>query len=338
MPWAEKRPETAERGAGMYDIGIDVGGTNIAAGIVDESMRIVARGNVKTDRTADTKRLADSVAALTEALLAESGIAPEAVCSAGVGVPGTANLETGRLEYANNLPGCSGDLCVALRERLGRKVFFDNDANAAAWGEYLACRSAGERLPESFLMVTLGTGVGGGIILDGKIWRGVNFAAGELGHMTICRDGVPCSCGRRGCLEAYASAEALVARARKKVGKEKKSLLWELCGDNPDNLNGRLIFEAYRRGDRAAVKSVEKYAAYLSEGLANIINILQPQVLCIGGGISRAGDILIPMLRELVRDKIYSRDSARNTELVAAKLDNDAGIIGAAKLGMCDFS
>ena len=150
--------------------------------------------------------------------------------------------------------------------------------------------------------------------------------------MTIRYNGISCSCGRRGCLEAYASAEALIARAKRAMEKQKKSLLWALCNENQGNMNAKLVFDAYRQGDETAQKVIGKYAEYLSEGLANIINILQPEVLCIGGGISRSGDILLPLLRERVREKIYSRDSARNTELTAAKLDNDAGIIGAAKL------
>ena len=153
--------------------------------------------------------------------------------------------------------------------------------------------------------------------------------------MTIRYNGIPCNCGRRGCLEAYASGEALIAQTEKVMAKKTKSLLWELCRENRGYVNGKLVFDADRRGDKAAVKIVRKYVGYLSEGLVNIINILQPEVLCIGGGISRSGDILLPMLRELVQEKIYSRDSAENTKLVAARLDNDAGIIGAAKLRLC---
>lgn len=320
----------------MYDIGIDVGGTNIAAGVVDENMQIVAGKSVKTDRTADTGHLVEAVAALAEALLEESGISPEEVQSVGVGVPGTANLDTGRMEYANNLPDCSGDLCGGLRERLGRRVCFDNDANAAAWGEYLACRAAGGRLPGSFLMVTLGTGVGGGIILDGKIWRGVNFAAGELGHMTICRDGIACSCGRRGCLEAYACAGALIGQARRRMGQARESLLWKFCGGDDALLDGRMVCEAVRAGDRAAQAVMREYIGYLGEGLVNLINIFQPEVICIGGGVGNSPDVLLPPLREYVKDRVYSRDSEKNTLLQPAALGNDAGIIGAALLRLSE--
>ena len=312
----------------MYRIGIDLGGTFIAAGLVNESLRILDKLSVPTSAPRPMEGIADDMAALTGKLLERSGLRREELAAVGVGVPGTANRENGHLEDANNLGFDDEPFVSVLEERLGLPVRFGNDANAAAWGEYLVL----DKKPDSFLMVTLGTGVGGGIIQDGKILRGVNYAAGELGHMTIRYNGIPCNCGRRGCLEAYASAEALIARARRAMDKKRKSFLWELCGQNQENMNAKLVFDAYRQGDKTAVKVLEKYAELLSEGLANMINILQPRVLCIGGGISRSGDILLPMLRERVSGKIYSRDSAVNTELRAARLDNDAGIIGAAKL------
>lgn len=321
-------PGGAQGCEAMYDIGIDVGGTGITAGLVDEKCRLVAGKSIATDRNMTTGALAELLMRLIRELMAENGVNASGIQTIGVGVPGTANAETGRIEYANNLPCCQGDFRGLLQGQTSKKVYFENDANAAAWGEYLVL----DKKPQSFLMVTLGTGVGGGIIQDGRILRGVNYAAGELGHMTIRYNGIPCSCGRRGCLEAYASAEALIARAKRAMEKQKKSLLWTLCNENQGNMNAKLVFDAYRQGDETAQKVIGKYAEYLSEGLANIINILQPEVLCIGGGISRSGDILLPLLRERVREKIYSRDSARNTELTAAKLDNDAGIIGAAKL------
>ena len=315
----------------MYDIGIDVGGTGIAAGLVDDGCRIIAKKGIATDRSMTAEAMSVVLVTLARELMTGSQVSPDQVKSIGVGVPGTANRKTGWIEYANNLPCCQGNIRQLLQEQTAKSIYLENDANAAAWGEYLCF---GDK-PESFVMVTLGTGVGSGIIQDGKILRGINYAAGELGHMTIRYNGIPCNCGRRGCLEAYASGEALIAQTEKVMAKKTKSLLWELCRENRGYVNGKLVFDAYRRGDKAAVKIVRKYVGYLSEGLVNIINILQPEVLCIGGGISRSGDILLPMLRELVQEKIYSRDSAENTKLVAARLDNDAGIIGAAKLRLC---
>jgi glucokinase len=316
----------------MYDIGIDVGGTGIAAGLVDNECRIVAGKSIATDRWLTAESMAGTLTELVRELMEESGVHLSAVRTIGVGVPGTANCETGRIEYANNLPFCQGNLRELLQMRFSKKVYFENDANAAAWGEYLVLG----KKPASFLMVTLGTGVGGGIIQDGRILRGVNYAAGELGHMTIHYNGIPCNCGRRGCLEAYTSAEALIARTRNAMEKKRDSLLWGLCHENPENMNAKLVFDAYRQGDETAAKVIGEYADFLSEGLANIINILQPEVLCIGGGISRSGDILLPLLRERVSGMIYSRDSEKNTELRVARLDNDAGIIGAAKLRLCE--
>ena len=312
----------------MYDIGIDVGGTGIAAGLVDSCNRIVAQKTIPTDRSLTARGMSETLVALTDELLSEAKVSKGRIKSVGVGVPGPANRKTGRIEYANNLPYCQGNIRQLLQAQTSKKVYFENDANAAAWGEYLCL----ERRPESFVMVTLGTGVGGGIIQNGRILRGINYAAAELGHMTIRYDGIPCNCGRKGCFEAYASAEALAAQAREMMEKKKKSLMWELCGGDLTQVNGRLVFDAVRRGDKAASKVVEDYAGYLSEGLANIINILQPEVLCIGGGISKSADLLIPMLQVLVRDKVYSRESTVNTRLVAAKPDSEAGIIGAAKL------
>lgn len=312
----------------MYDIGIDVGGTGITAGLVDDSLKIVARKNIPTDRSMTAKAMSETLVSLARELIEENRISLKRIRSIGVGVPGTANRKTGRIEYANNLPYCQGNIRQLLQGQTSRKIYFENDANAAAWGEYLCLG----RKPDSFVMVTLGTGVGGGIILNGKIVRGINYAAAELGHMTIRYDGIPCSCGRRGCLEAYASGEALIEQAREMMQKKTKSLMWSLCRGDLAQVNGKLVFDAVRQGDKAAAKVVEDFAEYLSEGIANIINILQPDLLCIGGGISKSGDILLPVLEELVRSKIYSRDSTENTKLVAAKLDNDAGIVGAAKL------
>ena len=312
----------------MYDIGIDVGGTGISAGLVDDRYHIVAEKTIKTDRSLTARGMSETLTELTKELMSEAKVSQWKIKSVGVGVPGTANRKTGRIEYANNLPYCQGNIRQLLQAQVSRKVYFENDANAAAWGEYLCT----ERKPKSLVMLTLGTGVGGGIIQNGRIVRGVNYAAAELGHMTIRYDGVMCNCGRKGCLEAYASAEALAAQAKEMMEKKKKSLMWELCGGDLKQADGRIVFDAFRQGDRAAQKVVADYVGYLSEGIANIINILQPEILCIGGGVSKSADLLLPMLGESVWDKIYSRESTVNTRIVASKADRNAGIIGAAKL------
>lgn len=316
----------------MYYIGIDVGGTNLAAGLVDEKLHIIYRKNKATDRSAGVEQMADELAVLVEELLAEASVSKESVHCIGMGVPGTANLKTGQIEYANNLPFCQGNLRQLLAEKTGIKVYMDNDANAAAWGEYLVCESK----PSSFVMVTLGTGVGCGVILNGKLFRGVNYAAGEIGHMTIKRNGRPCPCGRKGCLELYASAEALVQQAKKKMLKKENSVLWQLCDNNIEEMNGRKFFEAVRMEDKCACKVRDRFVKYLSEGLLDLINMLQPEVICIGGGISKAGDCFMPQVNARIAEVVYSKDSADNTLLTVAQLGNDAGIIGAAMLYLCD--
>lgn len=299
--------------AATYRIGVDVGGTNLAAGILDSTGAIIGRAGKPTDRSMTTKTLASDIFELSETLVRDLGADMSSVGSIGVCVPGTVNQDTGELEYANNLPNLCGDLRAAIGENFGKiPVYLENDANAAALGEYTAQKRDGD-----FVMVTLGTGVGGGVIIAGKLLTGVNFAAAELGHMTIRYDGVLCSCGRRGCFEMYGSAEALKAQAAEH-------------GMNAPN--AKTVFDAYRAGEAVAVEVVDQYITYLAEGITNIINIFQPKTLCIGGGVSKADDILLPKLREKVMPMIYSREAEVNTEIIAATLYNDAGIIGAANL------
>lgn len=316
----------------MYYIGIDVGGTSLAAGLVNEKYQIIYRKSVPTDRSVDAEQLVDMLAALASELISGAGVRKEEIKSIGLGVPGTANLQTGQIEYANNLPFCQGDLRKSLKEKTGLEVYFDNDANAAAWGEYLMC----EDKTDSFVMVTLGTGIGCGIVLNGKLFRGANYAAGEIGHMTVKRNGRSCTCGRRGCLELYASAQALVEQAKKKMRKKEESILWKLCDNNVEEMDGRKFFEAVRMEDKCACKVLKWFTKYLGEGVLDVINMLQPEVVCIGGGISKAADLFLPQVEKYVAENVYSKDSARNTQLLAAKLGNDAGIIGAAMLHLCD--
>lgn len=312
----------------MYRIGIDLGGTSIAAGLVDGSRRIVDKLSVPTNAPRPMAGIADDMAALAEELLARNGLRREDLAAVGAGVPGTANRENGHLEDANNLGFDDEPFVSVLEERLGLPVRFGNDANAAAWGEYQA---SGSR-EDSFVMMTIGTGIGGGVILNGKLWDGVNGAAAEFGHMTIRYDGAPCTCGRVGCFEAYASATALIRQARERMAAVQDTLLWKLCGGEPDQVEARTVFEGAAAGDEACRALLDVYTAYLAEGAANIVNLFQPAVLCVGGGVSRAGEALLTPLREKTAKRIYSQNAKRNTRITLAQLDNDAGIIGAALL------
>lgn len=312
----------------MYRIGIDFGGTFIAAGLVDGSMRIVDRRSVRTNVPRPMEGMADDMAAMVRDILSRNGLRKEDLASVGVGVPGTANGRNGHIEDANNL-GFDDEPFVSLLEgKVGLPVCFGNDANAAAWGEY----RAGGYEEDSFIMMTIGTGIGGGVILNGKLWTGVNDAAAEFGHMTIRYDGAPCNCGRKGCFEAYGSATALIGQARERMRSDDAALLWELCGGDLNRLEAKTVFDGAGRGDGACVQLLDAYTTYLAEGAANIINLFQPAYLCVGGGVSRAGGALLTPLREKTAKRVYSQNAKRNTQIVLAKLDNDAGIIGAALL------
>lgn len=312
----------------MYRIGIDFGGTSIVAGLVDESMKLVDKVSVRTNAPRPIESMIEDMAGMTEELIAGRCLSREDIASVGVGVPGTANPENGHMEDANNLGFADTPFVSLLEERVRLPVRFGNDANAAAWGEY---RTGGYE-EDSFVMMTIGTGIGGGVILNDRLWAGINGAAAEFGHMAICCGGTACNCGRRGCFEAYASATALIRQARAQMREEKETALWRLCGGDPKNLEARTVFDGAATGDAVCRQLLDDYTTCLAEGVANIINIFQPAYLCVGGGVSRAGEALLRPLREKTAERVYSRNAKRNTRIVLARLDNDAGIIGAALL------
>lgn len=313
----------------MYRIGIDLGGTNIVVGLVEQDFRIVDKCSVKTQVPRSVESMTADMAQMARTLLERNRLLWQDVASVGVGVPGTANPENGHMEDANNLGFDDVPFLPLLAKKIPVPVHFGNDANVAAWGEYLT----GGYQEDSFVMVTVGTGIGGGIILGGSLWPGINGAAAEFGHMTIDHDGVPCNCGRRGCFEAMASANALITQAREQMRKHPESLLWSLCGGNAAKVEAKTVFDGAAAGDETARELLDVYITYLAEGITNIINVFQPAVLCIGGGVSRAGEVLLRPLREEVARRVYSRNSKRNTRIELAKLGNDAGILGAALLG-----
>ena len=315
----------------MYYIGIDLGGTNIAVGIVDESFKIVKKGSTPTLVNRDPELIIADMGKLCIELLAETGIGLEEVVCAGIAAPGSVNPRTGIIEYANNLPFLRFPIADTLRKYLPvRKVYLENDANAAALGEAVGGAAKGKRLS---VMITLGTGVGGGVIIDGKIYSGFNYAGAELGHTVIEYNGRQCSCGRKGCFEAYASATALVSMTKEKLAACKDTLMWEMCGNDLNKADARIAFAAMKKGDRAGKEVVDMYISYLACGITNMINIFQPEVLLIGGGVCNEKDYLLKPLTEIVNADQYTRNQAVKTEIKIAALGNDAGIVGAAALG-----
>ncbi len=314
----------------MYRLGIDLGGTNIASGVVDENFKIVGEGKIKTNASRPAEEIIDDMAKSALMAIENAGLTLDDIESVGVGTPGTVIYETGVVSYANNLGFYDVPLAEMLGKKLGKSVYVENDANAAAYGEYIAGAGKGA---DNFVAITLGTGVGGGVILGGKIYSGSNCAGSELGHTVIQMDGVGCTCGRNGCFEAYSSATALIRQTKQAMTRYPDSVMWKLCGNDINTVSGRTAFEAARQGDKAAEAVVEDYIKYLAVGLANIVNIFQPDVLCVGGGISNEGEYLMAPVRQIVLGENYARYSSKRTELKAAKLGNDAGIIGAAYLG-----
>ena len=314
----------------MYRIGIDLGGTNIVAGIIDENNKIVAKASRKTNAPRAAEGIFDDMADCVKEAMAQLGIANDDVISIGVGTPGSVNKELELIEFANNLGFDNVPAYRMLRERTGiEKVWFDNDANCAALGEAVAGCGKGVK---SFVMVTLGTGVGSGIIVNGKLVTGLNYAAGEMGHTVIVYNGEQCNCGRRGCWERYASATALIMQTKDAMRRNSSSLMWEMVDGDITNVSGRTAFDAMRKGDEAAKKVVDKYIGYLACGISNIVNIFQPEILAVGGGIGNEKENLLVPVRRILASERYSIHAKKQTQLRVAELGNDAGVIGAALL------
>ena len=315
----------------MYYLGIDLGGMSIKAGLCDEEGNILVQESCPTVRDEDGDRITKDMAELCLRVLAKGGVRPEELEYAGIASPGTNDSERGVIVYACTLPFLHYPIAEKLSELTGiKKIYIDNDANAAAKGE--ATFGAAKGYKDS-VFLTIGTGVGGGILVDGKILSGFNFAGAELGHTVIIHNGKPCTCGRKGCLECYASATALMEQTREKMEQRKDSLMWKLCDGKIENVDGRTAFDAMRAGDEAAKEVVDTYIGYLACGVTNFINVFQPEVFSIGGGISNEKDALLEPLKKIVEVEQYSRNSDKKTIIKIAELGNRAGIIGAASLG-----
>lgn len=317
-----------------YYIGIDLGGTNIGAAVLNGSNDILVKQSEKTDMSRGFKGLCEDMAALCQRLTQACNLTMADISSVGIGCPGMINEETGQVVFSNNLSLYHEDLTEAMMALLPCPVFAANDANAAALGEYVA--GCGAEV-SSMVAVTLGTGVGSGIIIKGEIIGGFNYSGGELGHMVIERHGRLCTCGRKGCLEAYASATGLIQSAQERMQEHEDSLLWSLAEGMLEKVTGRLVFEARDKGDPVALQVVEDYIEVLALGIANMVNALQPELIAIGGGISHQGQWLIDALQEKVDAQVFGRFGDKQTKLLVASLGNDAGIIGAAQLGRQDY-
>jgi len=314
----------------MYYIGIDVGGTNLKAGLVDERYQIVAAKKMPLQFTS-MEQMGETLAKMAIDLADENNIPRSQVASVGMGFPGPVDDRRGIVIKTVNIPIRFMPVAEMFRRHWDVPVHLGNDADCAALGEFYHYEN---KDIESLILVTLGTGIGTGIILHGRIHTGINGCAGEGGHMVIVHGGEPCTCGRRGCWERYASANALIRQTRAAMEADGHSAMWAVAG-GLDGVDGRTAFEAMRRGDRAAREVVDRYLAYLADGLSNLVNIFQPEVISLGGGVSheRDEDLLLP-LQTMILEQCFGREADRHTRLTKAKLGNDAGIIGAALLGL----
>ncbi|MCF0228206.1 MAG: ROK family protein [Parasporobacterium sp.] len=309
-----------------YRIGADIGGTGIKVGIVDENHAIVRRTSLKTPGTFEEsmEALRDMVSELAE----QVGIKVSDLASVGVGAPSTVNPKTGRLVFSNNTNWKDVPIMDVLRSLFPIPVYFGNDADCAVIGETLAGAARGRK---HVLMITLGTGVGGGIIIEGKLFCGGDRQGAEIGHTPLIYNGKQCSCGIKGCLEAYASATALIEQTAEAISAHPESAMAAWVKENGE-INGKTAFECAKSGDETAIAVVEQYTSYVAAGLGGFINTFRPDLIIIGGGVSRAGDYLLDKIRSHLPESTYAIDILGAPELKTAMLGNDAGIIGAAFL------
>ncbi len=312
----------------MYYLGVDLGGTNIACAVVTEDGRILGKSSIPTGLPDTAEAIAERIGKCAIMSVEKAGCTMAEIASVGVGTPGIANANSGVVEYSCNLGFSDTPLAELVSAYVHKPIYLENDANAAALGEYAAGCGRGSH---SLVAVTLGTGIGGGIIIDNHLLTGFNFAGAELGHFVMHQDGEPCTCGRRGCFEAYCSATALIKQTRRAMNAHPKSAMWQVA-KSLETVNGRTAFDAMRMGDVAASEVVSQFIQYLSCGLTSIVNIFQPEILCIGGGICNEGEALMAPVREIFDQEDYARNSPHRTKILRAELGNDAGIIGAALL------
>ncbi len=313
----------------MLHLGIDVGGTKIAAGLVDHNYNIVAERIIPTNVVGGQDAIAADIVRLVQNLLADYELEAQSIPYIGIGCPGTIDRKNGIVKYANNLRFENVRLVEPIMDALSQPVYIENDANCAGMGEYLCHPDSGKL--QSFVMITLGTGIGSAAVLDGKLYRGFNGAAPELGHCIVEANGLLCDCGAHGCWEMYCAGHALIAKALEEAIREPGSLMWELAGGNRENIDGKCVFEAYRHGDHTAKRVLEHYLYYFKVGIANVINTFQPEVLSLGGGICDQGSILLETAVEAVRTGSYCK-TVQPARVEHAKLGAKAGIIGAAFL------
>ncbi len=310
-----------------YSIGVDVGGMSIKFGLVDSEGKIVCRRTVVTDKNVENaiKDIADKI----KEILDETNLTLKDIKGIGVGCPGAVENASGMIKYLPNLGWENYPFVKELRKYLDTKIALSNDVNVATLGE---CKYGSAKGADIAVMYAIGTGVGSGFVINNKLFEGGSSMGAEMGHTTLYADGLQCSCGRKGCVECYTSATALMRQTREEMQKNPKSKMWEYAEGKLENVNGKTAFETSKLGDESAIKVVEQFVKYLGESILNALNIFRPEVFIIGGGISAQKEYLIDKLVAYCEKYEYGYHGAPKTKIVSATLGNDAGIIGAAAL------
>ena len=314
-----------------YYLGIDLGGTGIKAGLVDEEYKIIQTKSIPTGAERPAVEVVEDMAQLGKDLLHEAGLSEDSIEFVGIGVPSTVNGNNQHIVFANNLGWKDYDFVSDFHKFWDIPVYLGNDADVAAVAEMKA--GIGKDYKNA-LFLTLGTGVGGGLIFDGKLYGGGDGFGCEPGHTMIMVDGEQCTCGKKGCFEAYASVTALIRDAKRAMAEHPETSLHKLAEENNGEVNGRLIFGACNQGDPVAKELIKNYVHYLSVGIGSMITLLRPEIVMIGGGVANAGDTIFVPLREELKNTVYAQDVIGIPPVVHASLGNDAGIIGAALLGL----
>ena len=315
----------------MNYLGIDLGGTNIVAAVVNEKYEIISEAKNPTLCPRPWKEILDDVAKTALEAAKMANLEMSDFPFVGIGSPGVISVETGTVIAAVNLGFENVPLTKYLSEKLEVPVILENDANAAAYGEFKAGKA---KNTENFIAFTIGTGIGSGVVLDGKIYRGTNGIAGELGHSVIKLGGRQCSCGRKGCIDVYASATGLITTTKEAMEANKESLMWQLSEGDIKKVNGITAFKAAKQNDKTALEVVNSYIEVLAAAITNIINTFQPDMITIAGGISKEGDYLLNPIKKLVEKESLKNSTKPFPKIEIAELQDKAGVIGASLLGI----
>jgi glucokinase len=322
---------TPERATRDLYLGIDLGGTKIITAVVDGEGRIIARDYQETEAQGGPAAVVGQITEAATNVIAESGVNSAGITGVGVAAPGPIDAESGVVTAPPNLPGWKDvPLKQLIQDQLGLPTALENDANAAALAEHRFGAGQGTK---HMIYVTASTGIGGGFILDGELYAGATGAAGEIGHMTIIPHGPLCGCGNQGCLEALASGRAIAREARERVRQGAPGLIADLADGDLERISAKLVAEAADQGDTEAANILDEAMTYLGIGMANLVNLFNPELIVIGGGLTKMGERLFGPVRSIIDQRAFPA-SAQAVRVAPAELGDDAGVLGAAAVAM----